>query len=138
MSESYVKVAGSVTPKDQDPIDIAFNVACDAVTKIEYEIAAAASDVELVLTGVTDDDNIKFVLLTLDSYTEAVAGTADVTYRVALVTNTQIQLGEPNMYSPGMDEGLGAAGLIFDSIWVSNADPAVAKKLTVVIGYDIA
>lgn len=132
----YIVTDWTVTPGTFDPIELLTNLSVQAIDVVTHTASSGDSKVECVLAPVTDANEVHFVLITADSYLEEVAGTYDLEYHVDENTNQAIKLGTWHLWSAGMDEGLGAAGLKFDSIFVTNGHSADDAELTIYVGRD--
>lgn len=135
MAESYVRIAGTVTGKGQEPMDISQNIECDGVSKVEVTIEGGAVDEEVLLSPAGSASAVVVASIKADSYPETVPGTPDLGFKVSADTNTEIPLSGPQLFVDGQDEGLGAAGLAFDKIFVSNAG-AEDVVLTVLVAFN--
>lgn len=132
----YITNRWTITPGSWDPIALLTNLEVQAVDVVEHIASFGDSKQECILSAITDPDECHFVLITADAYLEEVAGTYDLEYHVDEDTNQAIKLGTWHLWSAGMDEGLGAAGLSFDSIFVTNGHSATDALLTIYVGRD--
>lgn len=132
----YISTNLTVTPGTFDPISFLTNLSVEAIDIIEHTASFGDDKVEVILTGASATTDVHFVLITASSYLEEVGGTYNLDYRVDADTNQAIQLGTWHLWSAGMDEGMGATGLVFDSIFVSNGHSDTDSVLTIYVGRD--
>lgn len=130
----YITTDWTVTPGTFDPIELLTNLEVQALDVVTHVASSGDSDVECVLAPIAATTDCHFVLITSSSYLAETPPTYDITYKVDENTSQAIELDTWHLWSRGMDEGLGAGGLKFDSIFVSNGHSATDATLTVYVG----
>jgi hypothetical protein len=125
----------NVTPGSFDPISLIKNLEVEAIDVIEHTAEALASDVEVRLCSAIGAEEVHFVLIVAESY--PMNGVIPrLSYKIDANTNQSVTLPMFALHSKHMDEGYGAAGLIFDSLFISNSHPTQDVNLTIYVGRD--
>ena len=136
MSEHNIAFDLTVTPGSFDPVRLLKNLSVEALDVIKHTAEAGDSDVEVTLTPATSHTQVHFVLIVADEGDYPMDGaTARLTYKIDANTNLAVPLPVFALHSKHMDAGYGAAGLVFDSIFVSNS-AASDVNLTIYVGRD--
>ena len=125
-------IAGTVTVGSWSPVALAEELGVDSVDVTHYTAAAGASDDEVEIGGASVIDDVQCVLITAASYPETVPGMPDLGYKVNTNLKTEIPMSMFHLYSQHMSKALDVAGLLFDSIFVSNANAADIDMIIVV------
>lgn len=137
MAESYVRIVGSITPEAGDPISFNRNLECDAVTRTEVEVAAAAADFEVIVSGALLPANAVGVVIVANSYPATVPGTPDLTFKVGADTNLELSLAGPMFIDGALFAGLGVAGIAPDKLFFSNGHASTNVIVTVLVAYNV-
>jgi hypothetical protein len=132
MSHSLT-IAASVTPGNQTALSLSKIYSVDILDITYYTAVAGASDAEVEICGASTLADVKFVLISADSYPETVPGTPDLEYKVNADSELAIPMQMFHMWNEHMLVGLDVAGLLPDSIFVSN-DSADDVEMTIVVG----
>ena len=136
MSEHNIAFNLVVTPGSFDPVTLIKNLSVEAIDVIKHTAEASDADVEVTLTPATGHAQVHFVLIVADEGQYPMNGVvARLTYKIDANTNLAVPLPMFALHSKHMDAGYGAAGLTFDSIFVSNSHTEDVD-LTIYVGRD--
>lgn len=124
-------VAATVTVAEQAAFALAKTYNVDTLSITEYTAAAGAVDDEVEICGASALGNVKFMFIYAASYPLSGA-TRQLTYKVNANTENAIPMEMFHLWNEHMLVGLDTAGLLPDSIFVSNASAGDVDMVIVV------
>jgi hypothetical protein len=120
-----------VEPGDFDDVQLLETIQTDALDFTRHTVAAAASDDEVKVSTAAAVGDVDFVAIFATSY-PIDAGSAQLTFKVNDAGSPAVGLTKAQVVRGELFAGMGAAGLVPDSLFFSNASGSDVDVLVIV------